>query len=321
LTLGVGPYVDPTAAPNGEIVFARLVTERAVERASLTNVTEPVARLYSDSEPTTLRASGTADGSRIVFERSAVGSREIWLKETVTGRQEMVVRVSSQAPLNPTVSPDGARIGYTNGSNAIGNTTGTGYVVETSGGVPRRICERCEVHGFLADNQHLLTVLDDGHAIQLIDLRGGRARDVVVSSDGRLDRPHASPDDRWLAFRRQREGSGQISVVRLATDRPTNADQLETIDQPTTTGRPTGWALDSKVLYLLLDTDGFRCVWGQRIDTATGALSGQPFAVRHFHNTSGMSTSFANAITTGGFIYEAANETANLWKLTTPRPR
>jgi hypothetical protein len=31
-----------------------------------------------------------------------------------------------------------------------------------------------------------------------------------------------------------------------------------------------------------------------------------------------MSTSFGNAVTAGGFLYEAADASANLWKLTVP---
>jgi dipeptidyl aminopeptidase/acylaminoacyl peptidase len=314
--------VDPATGPNGEVVFARLVAERAVERASLTDTAEPVARLYNDSEPTTWRASGTADGSKIVFEHGAGTFREIWLKNTVSGRQELVVRVPTQAPLSATVSPDGARIAYTQNSNATGFATGTGYVVETSGGVPRKICDSCELHGFLADNQRVLVALGDGHAIRVIDVRTGVSRDLVVSQDGsRLDRPHASPDDRWLAFRRARGSVGKTLIVKLASDRAVVADGFEAIDEPTTSGRPCGWALDSRMLYLLLDTDGFRCIWGQHVNPETGALAGKPFASRHFHNTKAMSTSFGNAITAGGFMYEAADETANVWKLILPSRR
>jgi hypothetical protein len=49
-----------------------------------------------------------------------------------------------------------------------------------------------------------------------------------------------------------------------------------------------------------------------------GTLVGKPFAARHFHATIGMSTSFGNAVTAGGFLYEAADASANLWKLTVP---
>ena len=96
-----------------------------------------------------------------------------------------------------------------------------------------------------------------------------------------------------------------------------NADEAAVVDEPTTTGRPGGWSLDSRVLYLLLDTDGFRCIWGQSIDAA-GRLIGKPSAVRHFHATQGMSTSMGNAVNADGFVYEAADMTANIWKMTIP---
>ena len=41
VTLGVGPYIEPAAGPDGQIVFSRVVSERVIERASITNLTEP----------------------------------------------------------------------------------------------------------------------------------------------------------------------------------------------------------------------------------------------------------------------------------------
>jgi dipeptidyl aminopeptidase/acylaminoacyl peptidase len=319
LTLGVGPYVDPATGPSGEVVFARLVTQRVVERASLTNPTETAMRLYADTGSSARRASGTNDGSIIVFEREVGAAREIWIKNTRSGRQELVVRMPTRGLVNATVSSDGARIAYTQDSNVTGGSARTGYVIETSGGVPRKVCDACELHGFLADNQRVLVELTDGHAIRVVDTRTGAARDLVIAENGgRLDRPHASPDDRWVAFRHARGTAGKTVVVRLTSDRPVRADSVEAIDEPTTTGRPGGWSLDSRVVYLLLDADGFRCIWGQRIDPETGTLVGKPFAARHFHTTKDMSTSFGNAITAGGFLYEAADATTNLWKLTAP---
>jgi len=318
LTVGVGPYVDPAATPNGQIFFARSVAQRIVERASLSKVAEEPARLYADSGSTTWRASTTSDGSLIVVEREVGDSREIWAKHLQSGRQELIVRVPAAGPTNAVVSTDGARIAYTQSPTAATYVSTTGYVIETAGGVPRKICDACNVHGFLSDNHRVLASLTDGHAIQLIDTRNGTTRDLVTVDDrSRLDRPHASPDDRWLAFRRNRGGDGKSHVVRLPVDRAVNADEAAVIDEPTTTGRPGGWSLDSRVLYLLLDTDGFRCIWGQSIDAA-GRLVGKPFAVRHFHTTQGMSTSMGNAVNADGFVYEAADMTANIWKMTIP---
>jgi hypothetical protein len=322
LTLGVGPYVEPATGPNGDVTFARLVIQRQVERASLVDPLEPVTRLYADSGSTTWRASGTSDGSLIVFERAVGAAREIWTKDTSSGRQDLVVRVPTGDALNATVSSDGARIAYTQDSGGTGDATGTGYVIETSGGVPRKVCDGCLLHGFLADNRQVLVALDDGHAIRVIDVRTAEARDLVIAEDGtRLNRPHASPDDRWLAFRRLRGASGKTAVARLGLDRPVPADSVEAVDEPTASGRPAGWSLDSRILYLLLDTDGFRCLWGQRVDPAMGTLVGKPFVARHFHAANGVSTSFGNAINASGFLYEASDSTSNLWNLSASEQR
>jgi serine/threonine protein kinase len=318
LTLGVGPYVDPAVTPNGQIVFARSVAQRVVERASLSKAAEEPARLYADTGSTSWRASTTSDGSLIVLEREVGDSREIWTKHLQSGRQQLIVRVPAAGPTNAVVSQDGARIAYTQAGTAATNVAITGYVIETAGGVPRKICDACNLHGFLSDNHHVMASLADGHAIQLIDTRDGTTRDLVTVNDGsRLDRPHASPDDRWLAFRRNRGGAGKSYIVGLPAGRAVNADEAAVVDEPTTTGRPGGWSLDSRVLYLLLDTDGFRCIWGQSIDAA-GRLIGKPSAVRHFHATQGMSTSMGNAVNADGFVYEAADMTANIWKMTIP---
>jgi hypothetical protein len=315
LTLGVGPYVEPAAGPDEQIVFSRLVSERVIERASIGNPAEPAVRLYADTGTSTWRASETSDGSLIVFERAVEGAREIWAKHTRSGRQELVTRVPGGAEVNATISADGARIAYTQNSDGTGGSAGTGLVVETAGGVPQKVCDGCEMHGFLADNRSVLATLNDGHAIRLIDVRTGHARDLVVAAAAeRLDRPHASPDGRWLAFRRQGNGVGKSFIVRLSQDRPGSTNGLEPIDEPTTTGRPCGWSPDSRILYLLLDTDGFRCLWAQPIDPA-GAPVGKPVIARHFHTTKGLSTSFGNAITSDGLLYEAADESANVWRL------
>jgi hypothetical protein len=65
---------------------------------------------------------------------------------------------------------------------------------------------------------------------------------------------------------------------------------------------------------------GFRCLWGQRIDPASGRLIGGPYLVRHFHNPmlQQYSTSFGNAIPADGFLYGGRRFPGNLWRLLPP---
>jgi len=63
--------------------------------------------------------------------------------------------------------------------------------------------------------------------------------------------------------------------------------------------------------------------YAQRIDTASGALRGTPDAVLHLHGSqtataTGVSTSYGNAVSAAGFVYEAINVRSDIWKLTPP---
>ena len=64
---------------------------------------------------------------------------------------------------------------------------------------------------------------------------------------------------------------------------PQPPDAWQPVAQPTTTGRPCGWSLDGRTMLMLLDTDGFRCLWGQRVGPGGAdrrGVSGPPFSRR-----------------------------------------
>ena len=318
LTFGAGQYADPTIARDGTIAFAALTLDRVIERVSLDDSrSKNVERLYSDGQRTSWRASTTRDGSVIAYERNVQTRWEIWLKNLRTGQQMMLLSVTAPSLLNATISEDGGRVAYTVADEGSG-LTGRGFVVDTSGGLPKNVCTGCALHGFLSDNRRVLAEVADHRTIRLYDTVNGSYQTLLASPEGVLDRPHASPDNRWIAFRR----SNKSYIARLAPDRPPPEQTWAQVDEPTTTGRPMGWSLNSELAYLLLDTDGFRCVYAQRIDPTTGALRGTPYAVLHFHGNqtvaAGVSTSFGNAVSAAGFVYEAVNMRSDIWKLTPP---
>jgi Tol biopolymer transport system component len=319
LLFGGTPTAGPTGSTASLVVFEQAVIERVVERAGLDHAhAEDAAEiLYADGNPTSRRASITSDGRLMAVERDGVSGRDIWVKDTRTGTQQLVVRTESTGVMSATISPDGRRITYNRDTGAeVTGATGTGYVVDVSGGVPKVVCEKCRLWGFMPDSRRAIATIAD-KTIRLIEVASDDGTDVLTDPEGTLDRPTVSSDGRWIAFRRQ-IGTGLKTYV--APVAATSTASASPIDEPTTTGRPAGWSPDSTILYLLLDTDGFRCLWAQRVDRATGRPVGAPTVARHLHNVVGVSTSYGNAVTAQGFVYEAVSVRSSLWRLGAPKP-
>ena len=314
LTVSAGADRMPASDANGRIVFASTQDIRVIERASLGSLDgpPPPTQLYADFGTDTGRPSETHDGSLIAFEREVAGGVEIWTKQVRTGVEQLITRVESLSGLSATISPGGSRISYTVGGGY--GLIGRGFVVETARGVPSQVCEQCVIAGFLGDERQVL--LTAGRSIKLHDVVSGQKRDVVTVQEGGLNRPHVSPDERWIAFRHD----AQSFVAPFSPGSPPARGAWQEIEEPTRAGRPAGWSLDSRTIYLLLDTDGFRCLWGQRLDAA-GRLDGKPVPARHFHSAdwAALSTSFGNTITPDGFLYATIRRRGNIWSLVRPQ--
>ena len=153
--------------------------------------------------------------------------------------------------------------------------------------------------------------------MQVLDIDDGSTVPILgpSSAAGRLD---VSPDDRWLVVS-ERNG------IRIAPLRPgTVPRDDEWQDVPVLRGdnnRACGWSPDSRLLYLLLESDGFRCLYAQHIDPRRGTPVGDPFLVRHFHDPQHVwgSTPFGTAITDRQFVFDQTEPSGNIWLLD-PQP-
>jgi len=310
LRSGVGTFGTPTMSHDGQIVFPSMSEVRTIERLPLGKPSEEATELYRDANNVAWRASVSRDGGMMVFEREAAGRREIWQKNLSTGDQRLIQQVPTTQLVDATVSPDGSRVTYVVPQAGAAPDTGNGFAVELAGGVPRPLCEGCTVWGFLPDSQR--AIVSDTHVIRFVS-ESGVSQTAIAAEMGNLDRPSIATDGHAIAFRISSPGRSKTYVAPLTSGTTPKSAWTE-IDEPTNTGRPCGWSPDSSTLYLLLDTDGFRDLWGQKVD-ALGRAVGKPFDVRHLHHTTGVGTSLGNAVTEQGFLYESTRFTGNLWRL------
>ena len=308
----------PSADNNGRIAFQ----SSSEGYVSLTLPLDPNAGRVTGSIVRQTFWAGQAGGRNsldhagrlLVYLRTSAAEGEIWVKDIQTGQERHLVTAPA-ITLNPVISPDGARVAY----SVPGSTRVTGYVVPTSGGTAREVCQ-CVFQGWFADNRRILALDGPGrsHRVRAIDVVDGTDADLVRHPTYNLGRADISPDGRWLAFNTQQLGSTWIAPVRPGN--PPRENEWILIRKATTQDsaeRACGWSPDGRLLYLLLERDGFRDLYAQRIDQARGTPVGEPFIVKHLHDPTRRwgSTPFGNAIVSNAFVFSQVEMTGSIWLL------
>lgn len=143
----------------------------------------------------------------------------------------------------------------------------------------------------------------------------GTAVDVVVSPDAPVGRVDVSPDGRWISFNSRQE----VWIVPLRPGDPPSRQEWVSVVKVAedSAERACGWSPDGRLLYLLLERDGFRDLYAQRVDTARGVPVGEPFVVKHLHDPRRRwgSTPFGTAIVSNAFVLSQVETTGSIWLL------
>jgi Tol biopolymer transport system component len=309
----------PAVAPSGLIVFAALRRTELLFSIPLDgNAAKPLGplnRVREDDTPTQ-RSSISEDGTTIAFPKYEFGAGGLWARDVRTG-QERELAATPRTPLNPVVSVDGRWVGYTVTTTETGGNSGpgAGFVVHTSGGVPQKVCENCEINLLTRDNRYVIVTEPDRKALFKVDVQTHQRTPLVVASTpGIIDRPMIGPNSRWLTFNRPEA----LYLAPLLADRAATQAEWTPIVQIRSSERSAGMSPDGRFLYLLLERDGFRCLYALRLDPATGHPNGEPFVVAHFHDQSKEwgTTGLGSAVTKELFLASLFETTGNIWMTT-----
>jgi hypothetical protein len=149
-----------------------------------------------------------------------------------------------------------------------------------------------------------------GRRLSRLDVATGNSTLLLEGAEA-MDRVSFGPNGRWMTF----NVTQHVYLAPVHPDRASSKDEWTSIVSTTGAGRTAGLSPDGSLLYVLLETDGFRCLYGVRLDPKTGQSRGSPFLIAHFHDAARHwgSTGLGSAAVKGLFVAELYETTSNIW--------
>ncbi|MFN7993355.1 MAG: protein kinase [Bryobacteraceae bacterium] len=247
--------------------------ERAGGGSSVSRLTDSIATEWAPAL--------SSDGKKLLYIVRRSGSWALLLRE-LPGGHERVLTSSPELLVNAAISGDGLRAAYTSADFSI-------LSIPTAGGEVEKLCDHCgTVLSLSPDGRYVAYEPVKDEDVLVFDSAGHRSirlarrpKPDVILSGTRL-----SPDGKWMAFHAVDHATRRTQVWIAPVDLNRPAEERDWI--PVTDGRTFAqdpcWAPDAAAIYFVSEGDGFRCLWGQRLDRTTRRPSGEPFALAHFHS-------------------------------------
>jgi Tol biopolymer transport system component len=325
ITAGPGHHTTPALDRASRVAFRASLHTAVMSAlpldANAGRAKGAIVRLASDAGDGPHRGSVDPLRRVLAFPKQRPTESELWLKD-LEGGQERHLVTTPPGQLNPIVAPDARHVAYTSDDRG----SRTGWAVTTDGGVPRRLCDGCVVQSWL-DSSRVIVSTPYPNAVQLrtLPIQGGQA-EALLQPDVVSGRADPSPDGRWLAMTARGRAVRRTWIAPLRPGRPPAESEWNAIDVSGPGGpaeraiggeRTVGWSPDGRLLYMLLEPDGFRCLYAVPIDPTRGAQAGPPFLVRHFHDPQQplSSTPFGNGIVKDAFVFDQVEIAASIWLL------
>jgi Tol biopolymer transport system component len=287
LTLGSGNETMPSVSAAGRLVFASHSYSAGVWEALLQKNAVPEMRRITQDRAMNLRPSVSSDGSKLAYISDRAGNMDVWLRDLIDGKEAPLTR-SDKPEVFGAISRDGSQVAFWIGAGI--------YLLSTSGGTPRSVCEKCgRADGWTPDGKVITSPRPDKEPIQLIGLR-----DPVTAAYTKLvghptlhtTAPDLSRDGKWLTFHTAEriQWSDGLKNRRQIFVAPYSGEWTPTeswipITDGTGLDREAKWSPDGDRIYFLSDRDGFRCIWARNLDPKTKEPLESIYPVVHLHDS------------------------------------
>ena len=321
VTFGAALEAAPWVLPDGEVAFTSAVASLNIWSLPLNPATGAAAgkpKQVTTTAALDTRPSLSADGKLMAFARRIGDLRNVWVRNLETGSE---VNLTSSAEASPLISPDGSKIAYSlwqNNQNPI-------YVVDLDGGSPHRVCEDCgNAVSWSPDGAKILYLAGHPEAIYVLDVANGSKSLFLSKPSFQLDQAQISPNGRAVAFvARMSADQSQIVVAPLQNGVAVPPNEwITVVASPGWNDKPR-WSADGRFIYFYSTTDGFQCIWRQRLDPSGLRPIDGPLAVLHLHDPEFSLKevsrgAFNLSVARNLMVLNIATSKANIWATSVP---
>jgi serine/threonine protein kinase len=224
--------------------------------------------------------SVSQNGRWLVFARGYSDSRSLYLRDTVTKTERLLVSVGA-AKIAPLPSESGATVAYEASDGGA-----AGIFLAGLDGTRRRLCTDCRnPTGWGPDGESLIYANSAISEVRMMQTSGAEARAILSVPGGSVRDAVWSDKSNFIVFTVSKpDALGQVFAARLQPgDRMPDSHWIEITGKSDFSRRPV-WSGDGKTIFYLSNSDGFWCIWGQQFDPDKGGLMGKPFPVHHYHD-------------------------------------
>jgi len=220
---------------------------------------------------------------------------------------------------HPVITMDGSRVAY----HTVAQNRSDLYVltIDAKGDArpAEKICDGCFLPwDWSPDANRILYWSDQLRSIGAIDLASRSKQDILHHAQDALLRSHYSPDGRWLAVQGiVSPGASRVFLVPVRNGTAAPPAEWTTLLDEGDYENAT-WSETGDAIYFASERDGFRCLWGQRLEPATKRRSGDLFPLRHFHNAHRSLTDLPLqyleiAVGADKIVFPLKERTGNIW--------
>ena len=262
----------------------------------------------------------SGDGKTVCFVTERTGLPDIFCKDLNLGSERFLgSHPKQQIPVF--LNGDGQRVAF------VRNRGDQSEVIirEVSGQSERQITQACLVPlQWTADERYLLcTQKAEPYTIDRITISTGEKISLLAVQNLPVN-AQVSADGNWLALVLHSGHNGILVgyLIPMSQAMSDSSKWIKLVEEPFNLS--LHWSPDGSAIYFWQISDGFRCLWGKRLDPATKHPIGGSFPVLHRHAYQAYPQS-GGTLAVGGtakntrMVMTLSDSLSNLWQIDIPK--